>query len=267
MESGYYVLSLGQVALAASLVLICALVSVLLQLGLVRQLAEASIRTVAQLLIIGFVLERIFALNRWYAVVPLMAIMVLGASVAAVRRTRHVYSGIWLNSLVSLWASSWIVTALALVWIVRVDPWYSPQYAIPLLGMVLGNTLNGVSLGLDRVGEEFHRSGDQIETLLALGATRWEAARDSVRHAVRSGMIPLINSMMVVGIVSLPGMMTGQILGGVDPVQAVRYQIVIMFLLATTTSLGTVLVVFLSYRRVFNPWHQFLGHRIRSREV
>ena len=128
--------------------------------------------------------------------------------------------------------------------------------------MILGNTLNGISLGLDRFGEELAGKRDQVETLLALGASRWEAARGSIQIAVRTGMIPTINTMMVVGIVSLPGMMTGQIIAGMAPNQAVLYQIVIMFLIAAGTSIGTVSVVLLAYFRLFNSRHQFLSERL-----
>ncbi len=164
-----------------------------------------------------------------------------------------------MRSIAATWASSWLVAAIALGAIVRVHPWYRPQYAIPLLGMILGNTLNGVSLGLDRLGGELSGRRDQVESLLALGASRWEAVREPIRQAVRTGLIPTINAMMVVGIVSLPGMMTGQLLAGTSPVEAVKYQVVIMFLIASGTALGTVSVVLLSYRRLFNEDHQFLG--------
>jgi putative ABC transport system permease protein len=154
--------------------------------------------------------------------------------------------------------------SLALFVLIGVKPWYSPQYAIPLLGMILGNTLNGISLGLDRLGSALAAQRPQVEAMLALGATRWEAARAPVREAVRTGLIPMLNSMMVVGIVSLPGMMTGQILAGSSPIEAVKYQIVIMFLIASGTALGTVSVVLLSYRRLFNASHQFLYHLVRE---
>ena len=140
-----------------------------------------------------------------------------------------------------------------------------PQYAIPLLGMILGTTLNGISLGLDRLGEELDTKRDQVETLLALGATRWEAAHDAIQRAVRTGMIPLINRMMIVGLVNLPGMMTGQILGGVEPLQAVMYQIVVMFLVAAGASLGACSAVLCSYLRLFSPEHQFLAARLVKR--
>jgi putative ABC transport system permease protein len=195
-----------------------------------------------------------------------MLFMTLMGGTVSLRRVHFRYPGIWLSSLISVWASSWVMAAVALFAIVPARPWYSPQYAIPLLGMILGNTLNGISLGLDRLGGELSTKRGQVETLLALGATRWEAARQPVQQAVRTGMIPLINSMMVVGIVSLPGTMTGQLLVGVSPLQAVRYQIVIMFLIASGTALGTVGVVLLSYRRLFNSSHQFLYQLINVQE-
>ncbi len=265
MRPEYVDLSAGQVAVAAALIAINAAISLALRLGMERRLAVASIRTVAQLTLIGFVLDWVFAVRTWPVVIGLAAIMAVVAGIAAVRRTERRYEGIWLNSLVSMWASSWLIAGVAVAGVVRIDPWWEPQYAIPLLGMILGNTLNGISLGLDRLTEELVTGRDRVEALLALGATRWEAAREPVRAAVRTGMIPIINSMMVVGIVSIPGMMTGQLLAGVDPLAAVEYQIVIMFLIASGTALGTVGVVLAGYRRLFNRRHQFLYHGIRRR--
>ncbi|HUP19201.1 MAG TPA: iron export ABC transporter permease subunit FetB [Gemmatimonadota bacterium] len=265
MSAAYIDLSLSQVALAAALILVNAAISMALSLGMERRLLVAAVRTVVQLALIGLVLDWVFAVRNPWIVVALMAVMALVAGVAAVRRTDHRYRGIWLNSVGSIFASSWLVTGVALVAIVRVRPWYDPQYAIPLLGMVLGNTLNGISLGLDRLTEELSARRDRVDALLALGATRWEAAREPVRSSVRTGMIPIINSMMIVGIVSIPGMMTGQLLAGVDPLNAVEYQIVIMFLIASATALGTVGVVLLGYRRLFSPAHQFLYQEIRQR--
>jgi len=258
-------LEFWQLAIAASLILISGTISLLLHLELERRLLLAAVRTVVQLLLIGLVLGWIFKANQWYIVVALMLAMTLIAGFAAVGRTGRRYRGIWLDSFVSMWASSWLILAVALLAVVQVDPWYKPQYAIPLLGMILGNTLNGISLGLDRLGEELAAKRDEVESLLALGATRWEAALAPIQQAVRTGMIPIINSMMVVGLVSLPGMMTGQLLAGADPLQAVMYQIVIMFLIAAGTSLGTVSVVLLSYRRLFTPEHQFLPGRLVKR--
>jgi putative ABC transport system permease protein len=258
MGKTYIELSYFQVSLAALLIVINGAISMLLKLGLERRLLVAAVCTVVQLLLIGFVLEWVFRLDRWYVVLAMMSIMTLVAGIAAIQRTGVRYPGIWVRSVSATWASSWLVAALALFVIVRVRPWYTPQYAIPLLGMILGNTLNGVSLGLDRLGSELAGKRDEVESLLALGATRWEAARRPIQQAVKTGLIPTINAMMVVGIVSLPGMMTGQLLAGTSPVEAVKYQIVIMFLIASGTALGTVLVVLLSFRRLFNDDHQFV---------
>jgi putative ABC transport system permease protein len=220
---------------------------------------------VAQLLLIGIILEWAFRVDRWYVVLALMIVMTLVAGAAAIQRTPVRYPGIWVRSITSVFASSWLIGALALFVIIRVRPWFAPQYIIPLLGMILGNTLNGVSLSLDRLGGELRGRRYEVEALLSLGATRWEAARPLIEQAVKTGLIPTINAMMVVGIVSLPGMMTGQILAGASPVEAVKYQIVIMFLLASATALGTVSVVLLSYRRLFNQDHQFLDTLIVER--
>jgi putative ABC transport system permease protein len=146
--------------------------------------------------------------------------------------------------------------------IIQVQPWYDPQYFIPLLGMVLGNTLTGISLGLDRFMESLVNQRQKIETLLALGATRWEATHEEVKAAIKTGMIPMINSMMVMGIVSLPGMMTGQILAGANPLDAVRYQIIIIFAIASATALGTLGVVLLAWQALLNSSHQLCLDRL-----
>ena len=266
MTTGVLELGNAQVALATLLVLVNGAISWALGLGLERRLLLASVRTVVQLLLVGLVLDWIFGLSSAPAVVVWMVFMATVAGIAAVRRTGLRYPGIWTDSLLSIGVGSWTMTLIALRAIVRVEPWWEPQYAIPLLGMILGNTLNGIALGLDRLGQELRTDRAGIETLLALGATRWEAARGPATRAVRTGMLPIVNSMMVVGLVSLPGMMTGQILAGVAPVVAVRYQIVILFLIAAGTALGTVGVVLLGARRLFDREHRFLVDRMRTVE-
>ena len=254
----YVELTYWEVALAALLIAINATISILLQLRMERLLALASLRTVTQLLLVGLVLESVFRLERWYVVVGLGLMMSLIVGVTAAQRDQRRYPGIWLNTIISVWASAWIITSFALFVILQgIDRWYAPQYSIPLLGMILGNTLNGISLALSTITESLVRHRDQVESLLTLGATRWEAAQSPVQEAVRTGMIPIINSMMVVGVVSLPGMMTGQLISGMNPIEAVKYQIVIMFLIASATSIGTVSIVLLTFLRLFNTQHQF----------
>jgi putative ABC transport system permease protein len=264
-ETTYLELAYWQVGLATLLIALNGAVSVALRLGLGRRLFVAALRTTVQLLLVGLVLQEIFTLRHWGPVLALALVMTLIAGHAAVRRTSRRYPGIWLGSTLSILLSSWLVAGIALGAIVRVEPWYLPQYSIPLLGMILGNALTGIALGLDRFAEALIQGRDQVELYLTLGGTRWEAARPAVREAVRTGMIPILNSMTVVGLVSLPGMMTGQLLAGVPPAQAVKYQIVIMFLIASVTALGTVGAVLFGFTRLFNHRHQFLAGAISGK--
>jgi putative ABC transport system permease protein len=219
-------------------------------------------------LAVGFLLEWIFRQEHWAIIVAWMLVMSGIAGFSAVGRVDRRYSRMSLDSLTAVMLSAWLLTAIALSAIIQPSAWRDQpaQYAIPFMGLILGNMLNGISLGLNRFTESLFQERDLIEMRLTLGASRWEAARDSVRQAVRTGMIPTINSMMVVGLVSLPGIMTGQLLAGVSPVAAVKYQIVIMFLIGAGTATGTILVVLLGYRRMFNHRHQFQWDRIESND-
>ncbi len=258
MSDAYLDLQSWQVASAAGLILINATISIRLQLGLERTLVIASVRTVTQLLLVGLVLHWVFELSHLAAVAGVMMLMTAIAAGTAWQRAGRRHPGMLINVVVSIWGSSWLVLAFAMTVVFReTQPWYDPQYAIPLLGMILGNTLNGITLGLSTTVEALSGRRHEVEALLALGATRWEAARSLIQESVKVGMIPIVNSMMVVGLVSLPGMMTGQLLSGVAPLAAVRYQIVIMFVIASATSLGVVAIVLLTFLRISNSHHQF----------
>jgi len=259
-------LSVTDMAVAASLVLVSVGISIALKLNMEKKLALASVRTVAQLLLIGYVLQRVFEISTLPALIPVLLFMLLTAAHTAVGRPARTFTGLGPLALGTMAVTSLAVTITATGLIIGVEPWYRPAYLIPLLGMVLGNTMNGVSLATDHFLETLTERRHEVEMELAMGATRWEAARKPVADAVRRGMIPIINSMMVVGVVSLPGMMTGQILAGTDPAVAVRYQIMIMFMIASGASLGSMGMVLLSYRRLFNCRHQLLFERIRKRK-
>jgi putative ABC transport system permease protein len=261
--SGALAISNGRLALAALLLLVNVSLSLALQLGLERSLLLAAVRMTVQLLLVGSVLEWLFRQQQPLPILLLALGMAAIAGHAAVQRTRHRFSGIHLNSLLAVLVSSTLVSGVAIGAIIRPEPWYRPQYLIPLLGMVLGNTLNGLSLGLDRLMEGLITERAQVEARLALGADRWEACREVVREAIRVAMIPTINSMMVMGLVSLPGMMTGQILEGADPSAAVRYQIVIVFMIAAATALGVFAVVLLAFLRLTSADHQLRLERLR----
>ncbi len=243
-------IQLGPVELGVATLLVVAAgaISVVLRLGIEKRLAVAAIRTVVQLGLLGLILERVFALRNPIVVVGILVLMTIFAAREAAGRTSRGYRGIvidaWLAMAVSCFAVGGVVTQL----VVGVEPWYEPQYVIPLLGMILGNSLTGIALGLDRFLDHLSTRHAEIELRLAFGATRREALAAPLRDAVRTGMVPIINAMAAAGIVSLPGMMTGQILAGTPPLQAVSYQIVVMFMIAAAVASGAMLVVFLAGR-------------------
>lgn len=263
--SGVIALDDIHIAVAALLVLLCGVISVVLRLGLERQLLIASVRTVVQLLLIGYLLKWVFGLDSPYPVLTVLTMMIAVASHAAAGRSARTYRGILGDTFVTLALSGLATTFTVTALIIGVKPWYRPQYIIPLLGMVLGNGLTGISLCLDQLLESLAERRAEVEMELAHGATKWEAAVGPLGSAVRRAMIPTINSMMVVGIVALPGMMTGQILSGTDPRTAVRYQIVVMFMIAASSAVGCILVALLAYRRLFTARHQLDASRIQRR--
>ncbi|WP_294172597.1 iron export ABC transporter permease subunit FetB [uncultured Sphingomonas sp.] len=241
----YTALSYSDLLAPAALILINGALSLRLRLGVERQLIVAALRMVAQLSLAGFVLTLLFRAVSpfWTGLAAAVMVLFAGREIAA-RQSRKLIGG-WsfgLGTLCALTAAG-SLTALTLVGPIAADPWYHPRYALPLLGMILGNTLTGISLGLDVLTNGAVRQRAAIEAQLALGASRWTALLPVTRDAIRSGLIPTINTMAAIGIVSLPGMMTGQILAGVAPVDAVKYQILIMFVIAGATAFGTLMAV------------------------
>ena len=265
MNPGALELTYLDLAISAVLILAAGGISIALRLKLEKQLALATVRTVLQLLLVGYLLKWIFDLDQFYLVLAAVFIMIGAASHAAIGRPARTFPGAYRQTFLTLILTGLLTTFLVTGVVIGTDPWWQPQYFIPLLGMILGNGLTGISLCLDHLLESLSQRGDQAEMELALGATAWEAARTPVREAVRRGMIPIINAMMVVGIVSLPGMMTGQILAGADPLQATKYQVVVMFMIAAATAASNILLAWLVYRRLFNTRHQLRRELIRKK--
>jgi putative ABC transport system permease protein len=259
-------LSTLDLAIAALLVLALALLSTRLQAGISRQLLIAAARTAIQLTLIGLVLKTLFA-NVHLAWVTLMALcMLLVAGREVMVRQKRRFRGWWGYALgtVSMFLSSFTVTVFTLVVILGDTPWYTPQYAIPLLGMLLGNTMSGIAIAMDRLTTTAWEQREVIEARLMLGQ-RWDEAISAIRQqAVGSGLIPIINAMAAAGVVSLPGMMTGQILAGTPPVEAVKYQILIMFLITVGTGLGTLIAVTIGSRRLFDARQRLCLDRLRE---
>jgi putative ABC transport system permease protein len=253
-----------ELTLAALLILVNAGASVVFRLGLGRRLLVSTVRAGLQLALLGLVLHWVFELERWTAVLGLMLAMGVLAGFEAARRTAYRVPGLASTAVVAMISASMLVTFYATTAVLRVEPWFAPRFVLPILGMILGNGMNGVSLGLDAALGGFMDKRDTIDTLLAHGATPEEATRDVVRAAVRRGTIPILNSMAAAGAISIPGMMTGQILAGESPARAAAYQAFILFCIAGSTALGTVGVVLGSRRLVFDARGRLRADRIRS---
>jgi len=259
-------LSATDLAIAASLICLYALSSFLLRLDVASQILISAGRAFLQLMLIGFVLKAIFA-NANLLWISLMAfVMLITAAREAIRRQKHRFRGLWgfAFGTFSMFFVSFTITVFALITIINNEPWYSPQYAIPVLGMMLGNTMNGISLGLDRLTSTARQQRAIIENRLMLGETWNEAIHTIRRDSIHSGMIPIINAMAVAGIVSLPGMMTGQILAGNAPFEAVKYQIMIFFLISSSVGFGTILAVWTASRRLFDERQRLRLERLKS---
>ena len=252
--------------LAAGLVLALAGLSTLLGLGIGRRFVIATLRMAVQLALVGLVLEALFtAASPWW-LLPVAGLMLLVAGrEVAVRQPHRFRGGAGYGlGMFSMFLAAFSVTLLALLVIVQPEPWHAPQYAIPLLGMLLGNTMNGVALGLERLTNAAVEQQAVIEQRLMLGEDRIQAMAGIRREAMRVGMIPVINAMAAAGVVSLPGMMTGQILSGTAPVEAVKYQILIMLLIALGTGLGTLAAVSLGARRLFDDRQRLRLERLHG---
>jgi putative ABC transport system permease protein len=248
----YIALSYWDIAIAASLLCINAGLSIYYKLGTAKRLVIAATRMVVQLTLVGLVLKALFAsVSPWLTL--LVAVLMIGfAGREAISRQERSFVGFWGYGLgtTSMLLAAGTVTIFALGTQFHADPWYDPRYAIPILGMILGNTMTGVSLALDRLLSEADAGRMKIEARLALGHTFRSAMQVPIKNAMRAGLIPTVNGMAAAGLVSLPGMMTGQILAGVEPVQAVKYQLLVMFLIAGGTALGVFASTMLAMHRL-----------------
>jgi putative ABC transport system permease protein len=245
-------LSPGDVAIAALLIVVDAVLSLALRLGLHRQLVWAAVRMVVQLLLVGFILRAVFAIASPLVTLAVVLVMVAiaGREVAARPEHRLGRFGNYAVGGSAVALATFLTALLALTTAIRPHPWYDPHYAIPLAGIVLGSVLNGASLALDSMLSGVVRERAAIEAQLALGVPFYQAMRGLLRSSVRRGLLPIINQMSAAGIITLPGIMTGQILAGMDPLEAAKYQILLIFLLSGGAGLAAVVVVYLTAIRL-----------------
>ncbi len=252
-------ISVLDVLLSLGALAIIAVVSVSYKLTLEKSLAIGSVRTFIQLIFIGYILKWVFGLDRWYVVLGMITIMTLIAGYHGGRRVTGVVARNVLYATGGIMVSSAAVIFFTFAVVVRVDPWYEPHYLIPVSGMVINGAMNGVAVGMSALQTAAGANREQIETALSLGCTGRLAVAPLVRNSVRTALIPTINGLMTAGIVQIPGMMSGQIIAGADPTQAVLYQIVIYYILAAANCLAVILALRLYAGSLFNRAQQFIG--------
>lgn len=254
--NSYIHISNLDLVIALIFVAITIIVSYWQRLGLERDITIGTVRTFLQLLTVGFVLQQIFNAAHWAWVILALAIMTTVASHNAVKRQAGSKQGLFIIMAIAIAIAGSITLLLVIGVILHVRPWYQPQYIIPIAGMIIGNSMNGAALVVNRLHSELTLRRSEVEAMLALGATTKQAAEGALRESLRTAMMPTINSMMTVGLVQLPGMMTGQIISGANPVDAVRYQIVVMLMIAAATGVTAIISAFGALEVFFTPNHQ-----------
>lgn len=230
------------------------------RLGLEWSLAMATGRTIVQLLIVGYILAIVFTWRNPWVVLGVLAVMLAIATIVARNRISKRMPQLlpWVGGAILTGAAVTIIYTNLLV--IQPTTWYEPQYVIPLAGIVLGNAMNAAAIAGERFVSTLTTSQTEIETHLSLGATPHQATAQFRRDAIRAGIIPTLNSMMVVGVVTLPGIITGQLLSGIDPLNAALYQMLIMFMLGFATLLTSIVIVQGILQQCFNRAAQLVSY-------
>lgn len=198
--------------------------------------------------IVGFVIRA----NNVFLVFTVIAVMLIAAVQITLSRAKGVPKGLAGPVLLSLTITMLLMISLVTELVVRPHPWYAPQLVVPLTGMLLGNTVSALAVGLSRFYESMDERRDEIDTMLALlGATAWEAARPSIVSSIRLGLLPTTATLASCGIVTIPGMMAGQVIAGGDPLEAAKYQFVVFAAIATLTLVADSLIMAMVYRTCF----------------
>lgn len=253
-------MSYTSLALTLIFVLIPLVLSKTLKLGLEKDTIIATIRSIVQLLIVGYLLQFVFHAEHFIYIL-LMVILMLVAAVENVRKKGFFIKGItWKVALTLIIIE--VLTQGILIGLNITPP--TAQYIIPISGMVIGNSMVLSILFLNRFLAEVEAHDEETELILSLGGTPKQAIHTQLISSIRASMIPTIESQKTMGLVQLPGMMSGQIIAGADPVQAVMFQLLIVFLLLTTAAMSSVILGFLAYPTLFNERMQLATIRTKA---
>ncbi len=241
--------SVGQVAASLALVALAAAISFWWKADLERDIGIAAVRSLIQLTAIGYAIKLIFEADTIWLVFVLLGVMVLFGAITARSRAKKVP-----HSFVPLLVALGLAGASTLGLVVALGIFEAtPRYLVPVGGMVIGNAMTAAAVALDRLGDEMTDSRARIEATLALGATAREAAMPAVRRALRSGMITLVDSTKTTGLIFCPGTMVGMLLAGANPTDAVRLQLILLYVLLGSVSIAALVATGLAYRNFFTP--------------
>ena len=237
-------------------IVLSSVISIYMRLKLEKDLWIGAVRTFVQLFLMGFILKFVFNNVNIFFVLGLFVWMVFWASRIINKRVDNKPFDVQMPIFISMVVTYILISSMTTGGLLQVNPWYDPAIFIPIAGMVIGNSMNACALSLERLFRELQDKRDEVEQMLMFGADSKEAMLPALKAAVKTGMVPSINSMMSVGLVFIPGMMTGQIIGGQPPVDAAKYQIMIMLMISASTAIGCSFVTSLVAKKCFNEKHQ-----------
>ncbi|PLS26291.1 ABC transporter permease [Bifidobacterium parmae] len=264
MSGNAYDIDIWGLAVAMAMVAVAAGVSGLMRMGIGRSLLWSACRALLQLCAMGFVVGYVIRADDVFLVFATIGVMLVAAVQITLSRAKGVPKGLAGPVLLSLTITMLLMIALVTELVVRPHPWYAPQLVVPLTGMLLGNTVSALAVGLSRFYESMDERRDEIDTMLALGATAWEAARPSIVSSIRLGLLPTMATLASCGIVTIPGMMAGQVIAGGDPLEAAKYQFVVFAAIAALTLVADGLIMAMTYRTCFTEADQFRPRDMRG---
>lgn len=250
---------------AGVMVVLAVALSFLLRLNLHRAMCVSALRCLGQLLLLGLLLSLAVRYPHPWIVVLLVGSLIVVATAEVVSQPQYTYQGMFRDTLACTTLASCCVLLYTLVVVMHVRPWWAAQYLIPVVGMLLGQAIGGISTGLTAVMGELAAEGPSIEHQLALGATRFEAALPLIQRCMTASLTPVLTQMSLVGLASMPGVMSGVMLQGGSPMQAALYQICLTFLVFGTNTLGALLSILLAIRQAISAQHQYCPHVLKER--
>ncbi|NWK85277.1 iron export ABC transporter permease subunit FetB [Staphylococcus sp. GSSP0090] len=257
-------MSTTALALTGLLLLFPIIVSYKEKLHIIKDLLIATVRAIVQLIILGFLLHFIFGVNQAWLLIVFVLVIIINASWNTISRASPVMHHVFWISFVAIFVG----VALPLVGVVLTGAIeFKPNEVITIAGMLGSNGLIAINLAYQNLDREFVKEMSQIESKLALGANPKLSSKETIRNSVKTAIVPTIDSVKTYGIVSIPGMMTGLIIGGVDPLQAVKFQLMVVFIHTTATIMSALIATYLSYKQFFNHRDQLIGRHLKQEDA